>query len=120
MDNCHREPIGLLIAIGVGGLNGASGMGLSFVHAEPLPNGKFKVPPEMEEAFKTGFRPVAVVKADPRNFLLGYELYLLEDLGLDAKEIEILKQLSILVMDAQMQEWTEAAMAKARTELQHE
>ena len=108
----QREPIGLLMGIGVGGTNVASGMGLFFVYTEPLPHAKFKVGPEMEKALKIGFRPMVVVKADPSNFLLGYELYLLENLGLNAEETEMLMKFSVSVMDAQMQEWTDVAKAK--------
>jgi hypothetical protein len=99
--------------VGVGGRNHTSGMGLTFVYTEPLPFEKFKVTPEMEKALKIGFRPMVVVKADPTNFLHGYELYSVEGLGLNAEETEMLMKFSVLVMDAQMQEWTEVAMAKA-------
>jgi hypothetical protein len=96
------ETIGVMMGLPASFDQGGEGIGLGFFTTAGN-GGKLAVTAEMKKALDMGFRPMVIVKADPRNWFDGYELYLVAGLSLDVANI--VEALAPMVMDKQFEDW---------------
>jgi len=81
---------------------GGDAFGLAFVQCNTINQAELAKIPKVRELAEMGFRPVTVVKANPRNWC-EYSLHMLE--GIPGERRERVKMLAPMLMNEQIEDW---------------
>jgi hypothetical protein len=81
---------------------GGDAFGLAFVQCNTINQAELVKIPKVRELAEMGFRPVTVVRANPRNWC-EYSLYMLE--GIQGERRERVEMLAPMLMNEQIEGW---------------